>query len=165
MSSSKKPRFFCNFCGSEVDRNATFCKRCGKFFESVFCPRCGKKGTPDTFRNGCPQCGYAFDGNASNAKNGTGLKYKNANHKHAKTKDDLPIWMILLVIVAFIAIAAFFLFYFRTNIKGFLDNLSTLAYFAFFVMLKFFTILVMPNLFRHLIVGRKRYFKVFKIYV
>ncbi len=121
MSSSKKPRFFCNFCGAEVDRNATFCKRCGKFFESVFCPRCGKKGNPDTFSNGCPQCGYAFDGSdlagsAGGSKNG--LKYSGGKwqKKKAKTKDDLPFWMIMVVLVAFMAIAGFILFYFRTKI-------------------------------------------------
>lgn len=56
---SKEAKFFCESCGSEVPRKSRFCPTCGKFFASVRCPECGKTGSPDDFKDGCPECGYA----------------------------------------------------------------------------------------------------------
>ncbi|NLC93365.1 MAG: zinc ribbon domain-containing protein [Treponema sp.] len=56
---SKKAKFFCESCGSEVPANSKFCPTCGKFFASVRCPKCGKTGFNEEFKNGCPNCGYA----------------------------------------------------------------------------------------------------------
>ncbi|MDR0685640.1 MAG: hypothetical protein LBF83_11015 [Spirochaetaceae bacterium] len=55
----KKPRFFCDGCGTEVASNTDSCPRCGKFFASIRCPRCGFSGDADTFSRGCPACGYS----------------------------------------------------------------------------------------------------------
>jgi uncharacterized membrane protein YvbJ len=55
----RKPRFFCDGCGTEVDADADSCPNCGKFFASMRCPRCGFCGEHGDFRNGCPNCGYA----------------------------------------------------------------------------------------------------------
>ncbi|MCL2067006.1 MAG: zinc ribbon domain-containing protein [Treponema sp.] len=55
----KKPRFFCDNCGSEVVKNAKACPRCGRFFSSVRCPSCGFSGEDDLFLRGCPSCGYS----------------------------------------------------------------------------------------------------------
>jgi predicted amidophosphoribosyltransferase len=58
----KQAKFFCEYCDSEVPFNARFCPKCGHFFLAVRCPACGKTGDQDEFTNGCPQCGYAFNG-------------------------------------------------------------------------------------------------------
>jgi RNA polymerase subunit RPABC4/transcription elongation factor Spt4 len=55
----KRPRYFCEFCGSEVRKDARVCPHCGRFFSSVKCPRCGYVGKADDFARGCPVCGYA----------------------------------------------------------------------------------------------------------
>jgi uncharacterized membrane protein YvbJ len=55
----RKPRFFCDGCGTEVSADAKGCPNCGKFFASMRCPRCGFCGEHGEFRRGCPNCGYA----------------------------------------------------------------------------------------------------------
>jgi predicted RNA-binding Zn-ribbon protein involved in translation (DUF1610 family) len=55
----KKPRFFCDGCGTEVAADAERCPRCGKYFASIRCPRCGYSGDKNTFDKGCPSCGYS----------------------------------------------------------------------------------------------------------
>ncbi len=52
-------KFFCDNCGTQVDKNETRCPKCGRYFRSVKCPKCGTSGSPDMFVNGCPSCGYA----------------------------------------------------------------------------------------------------------
>jgi hypothetical protein len=61
----KRPRYFCEFCGLEVRKNAKICPRCGRFFSSVKCPRCGYSGRTEDFDSGCPVCGYADVANAA----------------------------------------------------------------------------------------------------
>jgi predicted RNA-binding Zn-ribbon protein involved in translation (DUF1610 family) len=58
----RKPRFFCDGCGTEVSADAYKCPQCGKFFASMRCPRCGFCGEYSEFRKGCPNCGYAAPG-------------------------------------------------------------------------------------------------------
>jgi predicted RNA-binding Zn-ribbon protein involved in translation (DUF1610 family) len=55
----KKPRFFCDGCGVEVNANEERCPRCGKFFASIRCPSCGFTGDHTVFDKGCPVCGYS----------------------------------------------------------------------------------------------------------
>ncbi|MDR0998592.1 MAG: zinc ribbon domain-containing protein, partial [Treponema sp.] len=55
----KAPRFFCDNCGAEVDRDTKKCPQCGRFFASVRCPRCGYTGPEGNFAIGCPACGYS----------------------------------------------------------------------------------------------------------
>jgi uncharacterized membrane protein YvbJ len=50
--------FFCENCGSRVEGDADICPGCGRSFQAVKCPRCGKTGDMDTFRRGCPSCGF-----------------------------------------------------------------------------------------------------------
>ncbi|HUW42182.1 MAG TPA: zinc ribbon domain-containing protein [Rectinemataceae bacterium] len=61
----KRPRYYCERCGTEVKRDARFCPRCGRFFSSVKCPHCGYVGEADDFSLGCPVCGYADAANAA----------------------------------------------------------------------------------------------------
>jgi ssDNA-binding Zn-finger/Zn-ribbon topoisomerase 1 len=56
---AKKPRFFCDNCGAEVDMSAKSCPQCGRFFASVRCPKCGFNGKDGDFVRGCPVCGYS----------------------------------------------------------------------------------------------------------
>jgi uncharacterized membrane protein YvbJ len=55
-------RFFCDNCGEEVERNASRCFRCGRYFSSIRCPECGFTGEEKKFAKGCPVCGYCDTG-------------------------------------------------------------------------------------------------------
>ncbi len=61
----KKPKYYCEHCGTEVRKDARICPKCGRFFSSVKCPRCGYVGEADDFAAGCPVCGYADAVNAA----------------------------------------------------------------------------------------------------
>ena len=54
-------KFFCDNCGTQVDKNEVRCTGCGRYFRSVKCPSCGHTGNPDEFSDGCPVCGYAAE--------------------------------------------------------------------------------------------------------
>ncbi|MDR2898338.1 MAG: zinc ribbon domain-containing protein [Spirochaetaceae bacterium] len=88
----RKPKFFCDFCGTEVKQNDRMCRKCGKFFSSVKCPACGKTGSAAAFSNGCPACGYAFSNNNSSEdpSNGGSL-----SEKHHGETESLPLWIYL----------------------------------------------------------------------
>jgi predicted RNA-binding Zn-ribbon protein involved in translation (DUF1610 family) len=89
----RKPRFFCDNCGVEVDRGAKACPRCGRFFASVRCPSCGYAGEERAFAGGCPSCGYSAPS----------LPGKPAAGK--KAAGPLPLWVYILSIVAMFAVA------------------------------------------------------------
>ncbi|MDR0457261.1 MAG: hypothetical protein LBH20_11340 [Treponema sp.] len=92
---SKKPRFFCDNCGVEVDRNTKACPQCGRFFASIRCPSCGFTGDEQTFAAGCPSCGY------STHSPPTALPHKKKN-----PAGPLPLWVYILAVCAFICICA-----------------------------------------------------------
>jgi len=101
---NKKPRFFCDNCGHEVERNAKACAHCGRFFASVRCPSCGFTGSDEIFSGGCPSCGYS----APPARSGY-----SAVHSEEKVSIErkiparpLPLWVFILSIVAFITVCA-----------------------------------------------------------
>ncbi|MDR0501766.1 MAG: zinc ribbon domain-containing protein [Treponema sp.] len=89
----KKPRFFCDNCGSEVDNGAKTCPGCGRFFSSVRCPSCGFSGDDKLFLKGCPSCGYS-DSSLKNRQKPSGSPSANVY--------ILPI-IILLLIIAFLS--------------------------------------------------------------
>ena len=60
MNHKHGPKFFCEFCNTEVPLNARLCPKCGRFFASVHCPNCGHTGEHSAFKKGCPNCGYAM---------------------------------------------------------------------------------------------------------
>jgi predicted RNA-binding Zn-ribbon protein involved in translation (DUF1610 family) len=101
---NKQPRFFCDNCGYEVERNAKSCERCGRFFASVRCPSCGYTGSEEAFSSGCPSCGYSAPPSARRAP----------EQMYSPPPDDpphiparpLPLWVYLLSICAFIAVCA-----------------------------------------------------------
>ena len=127
----KNARFFCENCQTEVKGNARFCGHCGRFFAAVKCPACGKTGASHTFKNGCPQCGYAVgssnsssteksnsfsnDKNSSSKKssnNGFSLSklFGNSNNKQEKrySEDSLPLWIYLVAVVFLVVILFMF---------------------------------------------------------
>ena len=127
----KNARFFCENCQTEVKGNARFCGHCGRFFAAVKCPACGKTGASHTFKNGCPQCGYAVgssnsssteksnsfsnDKNSSSKKssnNGFSLSklFGNSNSKREKiySEDSLPLWIYLVAVVFLVVILIMF---------------------------------------------------------
>ncbi|MDR0449785.1 MAG: zinc ribbon domain-containing protein [Treponema sp.] len=98
----KAPRFFCDNCGSEVDRDTKKCPRCGRFFASIRCPRCGFTGADADFAAGCPACGY------SSMPGAEGGKYPEERRPGEKPKKlqaagPLPLWVYILTA----AVAAF----------------------------------------------------------
>jgi uncharacterized membrane protein YvbJ len=104
----KKPRFFCDNCGTEVGRHEKACPKCGRFFASVRCPACGFSGEEALFTSGCPACGYSAGGTAK---------------KRPWSRDDqndvriaagaLPVWVYLLSILALICVFGLLFFMFR----------------------------------------------------
>ena len=93
---NKKPRFFCDNCGHEVDRDAKACAHCGRFFASVRCPSCGYTGAEKEFSGGCPSCGYSAPPAARPAE----------QPKQTVPAHPLPLWVYILSICAFIAVCA-----------------------------------------------------------
>lgn len=121
--SKKKAKFFCENCGSEVDKNAKFCDKCGRFFASVRCPSCGYTGSNNEFTHGCPKCGYADKSKATDNDYSSFPKYKWApkNHFyiHGKAKSHstngvkqkssysnstLPLWIYISTISALLVV-------------------------------------------------------------
>lgn len=101
--SSKKARFFCEFCGAEVKRDDKLCKTCGRFFASVRCPKCGATGGPGDFKRGCPRCGYAFGKNTE--------REAETAIKKGREPDSLPFWIyifvfLLTLVVTFLVIVS-----------------------------------------------------------
>jgi hypothetical protein len=93
---NKKPRFFCEHCGSEVDRDARACPRCGRFFASVRCPACGFSGEEKLFAKGCPACGYSAFPSAPAGPPG-GKKVRSG---------PLPLWVYLFSVFALLCVFA-----------------------------------------------------------
>lgn len=129
--SDKEAKFFCEYCDSEVPRNARFCKKCGHFFLSVRCPACGKTGDQSEFTDGCPACGYAFSGTPQKAKpveppapkkkiafSAFFPKKQPVRYYHgavasapvmAKKEDSLPLWIYLFTAGILVGLILFFL--------------------------------------------------------
>ena len=127
MEKSRSAKFFCENCGSEVARNAKFCRHCGRFFSSVRCPQCGKTGTPEEFSKGCPKCGYTIDNSHKDEKRLTkkektapffsryALKRqinhwnsKNGSKKQISGDESLPLWIFILIFFGLVALIYFF---------------------------------------------------------
>jgi len=89
---NKKPRFFCDNCGYEVDHEVKACPYCGRNFASVRCPICDFSGPEKMFMNGCPLCGYSSD---------PALKKEPKTVKKRKKKhlrgESLPVWTYILL--------------------------------------------------------------------
>lgn len=116
---TKKAKFFCDCCGSEVPQNAKVCQYCGKFFAAVRCPKCGNTGSPEQFTNGCPKCGYAVGG--SHSWNGASKKQKNIKNRNSSQYDSnffsgkknkayqdsgLPVWIYVVMLAVLVGVVA-----------------------------------------------------------
>jgi len=95
---NKKPRFFCDNCGHEVERDAKSCAHCGRFFASVRCPACGYTSGEKDFSGGCPSCGYSAPP-AVRADEQT-------DSRPQLPARPLPLWVYILSICAFISVCA-----------------------------------------------------------
>ena len=98
--SSKKPRFFCESCGTEVPRDARNCPKCGRYFASVRCPSCEFTGEETLFKGGCPVCGYSSGTSPGSA--GGFLDFPASK----KPAGPLPLWVYVLTGAAFFGILA-----------------------------------------------------------
>ena len=94
-------RFFCDNCGTLVNKNASRCPGCGRFFSLVKCPMCGYSDRPAFFTNGCPVCGYAEEkGEAEFRFTGQTPEDNKKQHRHlpaAFYKIIIPILSVILV--------------------------------------------------------------------
>jgi predicted RNA-binding Zn-ribbon protein involved in translation (DUF1610 family) len=91
----KKPRFFCDNCGIEVDQNVKACPQCARFFSSIRCPSCGFTGEDKAFSGGCPSCSYSAPPVAV------------PNPPEEKIPAGrLPLWVYLLTVLAFFGVIA-----------------------------------------------------------
>jgi len=118
---AKIPKFFCEFCGTQVKQNDKVCSHCGKFFSSVKCPSCGFIGDSRIFRDGCPACGYAIAGNSGSGSSGKRAgrgkaprwPKTNAQDQGAKdtpdATDPLPWWVYLASMLLLAGILALIL--------------------------------------------------------
>ncbi len=106
------PKFFCEYCGTEVRQSDKFCRHCGKFFSSVKCPSCGFSGDSKLFRDGCPACGYAVYRDGGSARGGSGGRGRKGrsfddwlprDKKNGRGADPLP-WWIYLASLVFVAL-------------------------------------------------------------
>jgi uncharacterized membrane protein YvbJ len=108
---SKKPRFFCDYCGYEVGSEVKNCPYCGRTFASVRCPSCGYSGHDRMFQNGCPMCGYSAPPPPKQPKT---KKIKPPKTKeHAKT-EPIPFWTYVAAFFALFVVIAL-LSYFITR--------------------------------------------------
>jgi len=98
---NKKPRFFCDNCGEEVDNDVRACPFCGRFFASVRCPKCGFSGEDKLFENGCPACGYSTTGGTPKKP-----RKKPKAKKQPPPEEPLPAGVYVLTIIALIIVVA-----------------------------------------------------------
>lgn len=120
-SSEKKPKYFCENCGEEVNAKAKFCPHCGKFFSSVRCPNCGHTGSVDSFKKGCPACHYAISeeelrGEVSHHELKSHpritMPKRNRSFRHfaagsgstAFISGDTPVWLMITSIIVLIGL-------------------------------------------------------------
>jgi predicted amidophosphoribosyltransferase len=96
----KRPKFYCEYCATEVKGNDRVCPHCGKFFSSVKCPSCGHSGGPADFKKGCPECGYAFGADSRPPSRAMGKK------KGAGYQDPLPWWVFAALVTALVILLA-----------------------------------------------------------
>jgi len=101
---SKKPRFFCDNCSTEVALGAKACPRCGRLFASVRCPSCNFVGGDETFAEGCPACGYS-----ASAANVSALPAVPSAARRKKEQRPLPFWAFFLSLGIFVFFLALLL--------------------------------------------------------
>jgi predicted RNA-binding Zn-ribbon protein involved in translation (DUF1610 family) len=109
-------RFFCENCGTEVNRNTGRCPSCGRVFASVRCPACGFTAAESLFKEGCPVCGYCAPKTEEVPAGAPAWPLRSSkNNVHAgrrkKTRgwvfiSALPLWVYVLALLALAAVAA-----------------------------------------------------------
>ena len=98
---NKKPRFFCDNCGTEVDKDVKSCPYCGRFFASVRCPSCGYSGPDRMFQGGCPMCGYSTQ--PADAKK---LKPQRNISFNYRSSGSAPAWTYVIPVLILLALIA-----------------------------------------------------------
>ncbi|MDR0374821.1 MAG: zinc ribbon domain-containing protein [Treponema sp.] len=110
----KQIRFFCDKCGCEVPQEAKACPECGCSFSSVKCPACGFTGQADSFKDGCPVCGYSMEKNENvqSFKTTTGGQESSASANASNIiirrlhqsiqRMELPLWIYIITSIALI---------------------------------------------------------------
>ena len=102
----KLPKFFCEYCGTEVRQNDKVCPHCGRFFASVKCPSCGFAGDSRAFRSGCPVCGYAVNTDDAARQGETRHVRGTGQKKRGSATDPLPWWIYVLSLALLALVSA-----------------------------------------------------------
>ncbi|MDR1587032.1 MAG: zinc-ribbon domain-containing protein [Treponema sp.] len=103
----KKPRFFCEHCGAEVQPDEKTCPRCGRFFASVRCPACGFSGEEKLFAGGCPACGYSSPVSQNRSVPSAAPPLRAAG--------KLPVWVYILTIFSLLFVLALLVVFVSTG--------------------------------------------------
>lgn len=90
---AKIPSYFCEACGTKVDKLATSCPTCGKLFDSIKCPMCAYTGKAHEFPNGCPKCGFMNDEQKAAYKQRIA---KNEKIKNTISPEEAKLYKILI---------------------------------------------------------------------
>ncbi|GMO36977.1 MAG: hypothetical protein Ta2F_13040 [Termitinemataceae bacterium] len=97
MKKKKKPRFFCDACGTEVAANANTCPRCGKYFASIRCPKCFHTGDQAAFAKGCPNCGYSAPPGKKQGGAGLQKKISGSTRRKGSIYAAIPVWLYVFL--------------------------------------------------------------------
>jgi predicted RNA-binding Zn-ribbon protein involved in translation (DUF1610 family) len=109
-------RFFCENCGTEVNRSTGRCPSCGRVFASVRCPACGFTAAESLFKEGCPVCGYCAPKTEEvpAAENAPAWPIRSSKTKPADVREQkkpsgwfsaLPAWVYVLAVLVLLAVA------------------------------------------------------------
>jgi len=109
----KKPKFFCDNCGAEVDRDLKACPQCGRFFAAVRCPKCGFSGEEKMFSSGCPSCGYSAPPSGKAHKTGRGGQREKKAKEPLVMAGPLPLWVYIFSALALLIAIVSLLFILR----------------------------------------------------
>jgi len=99
VKKEKAPRFYCDYCGTEVSGKVEKCPSCGRYFSSIKCPKCGFSGREELFTDGCPVCFYA---KGSGGKRPSGRQDSSGRQagRGAKTPPDSGIESWIYIVAA-----------------------------------------------------------------
>jgi predicted RNA-binding Zn-ribbon protein involved in translation (DUF1610 family) len=110
-------RFFCENCGTEVDRTTGRCPSCGRIFASVRCPSCGFTAAESLFKEGCPACGYCAPKTEEVPAGAPAWPLRSSKTKPVPAGERkknpggffvsvLPLWVYALAVLVLAAVAA-----------------------------------------------------------
>ncbi|HKK49747.1 MAG TPA: zinc ribbon domain-containing protein [Alkalispirochaeta sp.] len=90
-------RFYCEFCGAEVNEDDEVCSHCGAIFVAIKCPRCGYRDKQHRFHNGCPHCGFLSE-HPGSTDEWAPIYSKRADPTYRRPMPSWVFWVVLIVL-------------------------------------------------------------------